>query len=208
MTRPDAELLVRFQQGDLGAFDEISARFGRRLVGYFQSLCGDSQLSEDYAQEVFVRIFRARERYSPDAALSTFIFRIAKNYWIDVYRARRARPATMSLDQGRADGQDDEGESMANAVPSGEAGPAATVIEAEDKVRLRTAMEKLPEIQRAVLVLAGGQCMKYEQIADVLGIPVGTVKSRVHAAVQNLRRLMGVGDDSLSNGSSRGKGTS
>lgn len=192
MNRPDSDLLVRLRDGDLDAFDEIVERYERRLIGYFRSLCGDAQTAEDCAQEVFVRVYRARERYTPDAALSTFIFRIAKNYWIDVYRSRRARPDERSLDQTGPDGED---ESMADAVPSGETGPSEFVVAAEDHERLREALERLPEIQRSVLALAGGQGMKYEQVALALGIPVGTVKSRVHAAVANLRRFMGVPDE-------------
>ncbi len=174
------------------AFDEIVERFERRLIGYFRSLCGDPQLAEDCAQEVFVRLYRARDRYSPDAALSTFVFRIAKNYWIDVYRSRRVRPDETSLDRTGVEGEE---ESMADAVASEERGPSETVVDVEDHDRLRAAMERLPEIQRSVLALAGGQGMKYEQVAEVLGIPVGTVKSRVHAAVANLRRLMGVPEE-------------
>src|SRR5690606_29106384 len=132
--------------------------------------------------EVFVRVYRARERYTPDAALSTFIFRIAKNYWIDVYRSRRVRPDERSLDQA---GQEDEDETMAESVPSPAVGPVDAVVDFEDQERLRAALARLPEIQRSVLALAGGQGMKYEQVAAVLGIPVGTVKSRVHAAVAN-----------------------
>ncbi|MFG0317345.1 MAG: RNA polymerase sigma factor [Planctomycetota bacterium JB042] len=192
MNRPDSDLLVRLRDGDLDAFDEIVERFERRLIGYFRSLCGDPQTAEDCAQEVFVRLYRARDRYSPDAALSTFVFRIAKNYWIDVYRSRRARPDETSLDRTGAEGEED---SMADTVASDEPGPADAVVGVEDHDRLRAAMERLPEIQRSVLALAGGQGLKYEQVAEVLGIPVGTVKSRVHAAVANLRRLMGVPEE-------------
>lgn len=198
MTRPDCDLLLRLRDGDDSALADLVASFERRLIGYFYGLCGDQQQSEDYAQEVFIRVYRARESYSPDASPATFIFRIAKNYWIDVYRSRKIRPKERSLDAPSAPGEDD-GSSMAHAIPDQEPGVGEKLSTNEDTARLREALTKLPEIQRAVLALAGGQGMKYEEISEVLGIPVGTVKSRVHAAVQNLRRLMG------SNGGEEGR---
>jgi len=156
---------------------------------------GDAQFAEDCAQEVFIRLYKARDTYTPDAALSTFVFRIARNLWIDAYRSRRSRPHVGSLDApaGRAskDGNSDS-PALINRVESEVGTPDMTVDHLEDQRRLRAAIEKLPEGQRAVLDLAGAQGLKYEQVSAILGIPVGTVKSRVHAAVQNLRRLMGV----------------
>ncbi len=187
MNRPDSDLLVRFREGDPSAFDAIVERFERRLIGYFYGLCGDRQLAEDCAQEVFVRLFRARESYEPRADLATFVFRIARNHWIDVYRSRKVRPPERSLEATRPD---EEGGALADALPESGSTPEESALAEEEQRRLRAALAKLPEIQRAVLALAGGQSMKYEQIALVLGIPVGTVKSRVHAAVLNLRRLL------------------
>ena len=188
MDRPDSELLVRLREGDTSAFDTIVERFERRLIGYFFGLSGDRQLSEDCVQEVFVRLYRARETYSPDAALATFVFRIARNYWIDIYRSRRVRPEEQSLD---AKLGDENSKSGAAQLAGPSEAPDRRLSQAEDLVRLQRAMAQLPEIQQSVLSLAAGQGLKYEQVSEVLGIPVGTVKSRVHAAVQNLRRLMG-----------------
>lgn len=188
MDRPDSELLVRLGEGDLAAFDEIVERFERRLIGYFRGLSGDRQLAEDCAQEVFIRVYRARESYRPEAALATFVFRIARNYWIDVYRSRKVRPEMHSLDESSDDGED---RALVEVLEGDTESPVRTLAAAEERRRLRRAMALLPEIQQSVLALAGGQGLKYEEVAEVLGIPVGTVKSRVHAAVQNLKKLMG-----------------
>lgn len=190
MTRPDSDLLVRLRGGDAAAFDEIVERYERRLIGYFFGLAGDRQAAEDCAQEVLVRIYRARETYEPDASLATFVFRVARNYWIDVYRSRRARPPERSLDQ-PAPGES-EGETLGDRMEGAAVAPEDPLVKHEDLERLQVALQRLPEIQRSVLALAGGQNLRYEEIAGILGIPVGTVKSRVHAAVQNLRKLMGV----------------
>ncbi|MBK6940203.1 MAG: sigma-70 family RNA polymerase sigma factor [Planctomycetes bacterium] len=191
MTHPDAELLLRLAAGEVEVFDRIVDRFERPLVRYFHALCGDPQLAEDCAQEVFVRLFKARERYTPDAAPNTFVFRIAKNLWIDVYRSKRARPEATSIDAT----SDDEDEDRASNLVGSSRSPIEAIGLAEDQQRLRAALLELPEGQRAVLALAIGQSMKYERIAEILGIPVGTVKSRVHAAVANLRKLLGVDVD-------------
>lgn len=189
MIRPDCDLLLRLRDGDDSALEALVVSFERRLIGYFYGLCGDQQQSEDYAQEVFIRLYRARESYSPDASPATFIFRIAKNYWIDVYRSQKIRPKVRSLDAPAS--ADDDGGSMAEAIPDLGLSAGDVLTSEEDTARLREALKRLPEIQSAVLALAGGQGMKYEEVAETLGIPVGTVKSRVHAAVQNLRRFMG-----------------
>ncbi len=189
MDHPDAELLVRLRDGDLRAFEEIVERFERRLIRYFHSLCGDGQLAEDCAQEVFVRIYRARASYEPTASAATFIFRIARNYWIDVYRTRKGRPNERSLDQPLGADSD---QSLHERVAIDETPVDAALAGQDDLTRLRAALARLPEIHRSVLMLAGRDGMKYEHVAATLGIPVGTVKSRVHAAVGLLRRLMGV----------------
>lgn len=200
MTHPDAELLLRLAAGEVEVFDRIVDRFERPLVRYFHALCGDPQLAEDCAQEVFVRLFKARERYSPDAAPNTFVFRIAKNLWIDVYRSKRARPEAASIDAGD---DEDDGDRAAN-LPGPTQNPIEALGREEDQRRLRAALLELPEGQRAVLALAVGQSMKYERIAEILDIPVGTVKSRVHAAVANLRKSMGVDVGSGNSGSAPG----
>jgi RNA polymerase sigma-70 factor (ECF subfamily) len=188
MDRPDSELLIRLREGDASAFDVIVEQFEGRLIGYFLGLSGDRQLAEDCAQEVFVRLYRARETYSPDAALSTFVFRIARNYWIDVYRSRKVRPEELSLDV-KLGGEDSE--SAGAQLAGRHEAPDARLSKTEELACLRRALAQLPEIQQSVLSLAAGQGLKYEQVSEILGIPVGTVKSRVHAAVANLRRLMG-----------------
>jgi RNA polymerase sigma-70 factor, ECF subfamily len=189
MTHPDAELLLRLAAGEVEVFEVIVDRFERPLLRYFHALCNDAQLAEDCAQEVFVRLYKARERYTVDAAPTTFVFRIARNLWIDVVRARRSRPDLAKTDTvGTGDDEVDRTALLESSTPA----PADAVGHAEDQRRLQEAMQKLSEGQRAVLALAVGQSMKYELIAEILGIPIGTVKSRVHAAVASLRKLLGV----------------
>ncbi len=191
MSRSDVELLMRLKDDATRAeaFGELVDRFERRLIGYFYAMGGHRQLAEDCAQEVFLRVYRAREHYTPDASASTFVFRIARNYWIDVYRSRKIRPFEHSLDP--ADPETDDGR-YAAPYASESARPDESAVASENEERLRKAIRQLPEAQQAVLELAVRQGLKYEEISSIMDIPVGTVKSRVHAAVQHLRRSMGV----------------
>lgn len=184
MTRSDAELLLALKEGDAGAFDAIVERFQRRLIGYFHRMSGDAQLAEDCAQEVFVRLWRARENYVPSASAVTFVMRIARNHWIDRYRSRAARPPEASLDRGEDERR------WADAIAGGGPSPAQVSEQREDERRLLEALLRIPESQRSVLDLAGRQNLRYEDIAAILDIPVGTVKSRVFAAVAKLRQLL------------------
>lgn len=189
MNRDDVEILLRLKDGDATAFTDLVDRFERRLISYFFAMGGHRQLAEDCAQEVFLRVYRAREHYTPDASASTFVFRIARNYWIDVYRSKKARPRELSLEAPSKDG-DDERAPLQHAVA--ESAPDARAEQKESEQQLKLALRELPEGQQAVLELAVHQGMRYEDVSAVLGIPVGTVKSRVFAAVQTLRKLMGV----------------
>ena len=97
MPESDSELMERFRDGDDDAFPAIVQRFQRPLVNFFYRLTWDRFTSEDYAQEVFARLIRHRKSYKRSAKFSTYLFRIAKNYWIDRYRERVKAPKMTSL---------------------------------------------------------------------------------------------------------------
>ncbi len=192
MSDRDVDILLRLKVGDTAAFAELVDSFERRLIGFFYSMCGQRELAEDCAQEVFLRIYRAREHYSPDASAATFVFRIARNYWIDVYRGRKSRPQELSLDPLGAEESDSKIASPLADLSSDDRSPQEVAIQGEDERKLKLALSKLSEGQQTVLELAVRQGLRYEEISKIMGIPVGTVKSRVHAAVQHLRDRMGV----------------
>ena len=189
MPDDDRELMLHARRGSREAFEELVARYEGRLVSYFYRQCGDRDLAEDCAQEVFVRLYRARERYGPQARFATFLFTIARNCWIDVARARRVRPAESSLVETSADGEERDRAAMTTTK---DPGPSEQVAAREDVRRLRDALGRLPAAQRDVVLLGVIEGLPYAEVSEVLGIPVGTVKSRVHAAVLTLRRLLGV----------------
>jgi len=173
--------------GSREAFDALVTRWQGRLLTFFVRQCGDRELAEDCTQEVFVRLYKARDRYTPDAQFSTFLFTIARNYWIDVARSRAVRP---DLQRGLGADQQEDREDRLSRVPAAELAPPAQVVQTDDLERMHAALARLPEPLRDVVRLGVIEALPYAEVSTILSIPIGTVKSRVHAAVQMLRTLM------------------
>ena len=111
---PEVEdLLVRFRQGDGSAFQDLVGAYQERVIQFFYRLCWDRDRAEDFAQELFLRLLRGARNYRPEGRLSTFIFRIATNLWIDHYRSVRPHPRLYSLDQVVVSADGDEAPSFA-----------------------------------------------------------------------------------------------
>jgi RNA polymerase sigma-70 factor (ECF subfamily) len=176
---------VRFRDGDPDAFHEIVAAYQARLVQFYYRLCWDRDRAEDFAQELFMKLLRGARSYRPEGKLSTFIFRVATNLWIDHYRASRPLPRLYSLDQPLHE----SAAVVASAVAPGD-DPADRAIDREERARLQRALESLTEPHRLVFELAVYQQLPYADIGEVLQIPVGTVKSRMHNSVRALRELL------------------
>jgi RNA polymerase sigma-70 factor (ECF subfamily) len=183
---PDSELMLRVRAGDGTAFEVLVGRFLRPLVRYFHRMGADASLAEDCAQDVFLKLYRMRVAYEARAKFSTFLFRVARNHWIDVYRHRAAAPPAVSSDAT----SDPEQGTLSDRLPSREGGPDAGAETDELLEALRVAVTRLPPEHREVLALTRSGNLRYEEVASILEIPVGTVKSRMHAAVLALRRLL------------------
>jgi RNA polymerase sigma-70 factor (ECF subfamily) len=187
MPRADRELMAAFQEGDEGAFAELFERHGKPLLNFFYRMCYDRAASEDLVQETFLRVIRSRETWRPDASFTTWLYTVARNLWIDRHRSRKAAPKTVSADLPASDG----GGSLVDRVETREEGPVKQVADREAAALVRRAIEDLPEAQRMVFLLAEAQGLKYREIARILEVPIGTVKSRMNAAVARLRGLLG-----------------
>ncbi|HUV05366.1 MAG TPA: RNA polymerase sigma factor [Armatimonadota bacterium] len=170
----DVELMLRVKEADEEVFDELVRRYREPLTNFFYSLCWNIHTAQDCAQEVLVRLWLARERYEPSAKLSTYIFRVARNHWLTALRRRKCRPEPMYLEE------------MWQPVVDDGSLEKLLMRRYMDR-RIKLAIAGLPERYRLVFVLSHFQGMKYAQIAEVLEIPVGTVKSRMSAAVRVLR---------------------
>jgi RNA polymerase sigma-70 factor (ECF subfamily) len=187
----DIELMERFRSGDRAALEELVNRHHGSLVRYFYMQCRQRETSEDLAQEVWARIIRHRETYTARARFQTYLFHIARNLWIDRYRSRKSAPPMISADApaGGADG--DEGTTLAALLPGSERDPAEEASLREQAERVRAAVRTLPDTLRDVFELGEIQGLAYAEVARILDIPVGTVKSRMFHAVRRLRECLG-----------------
>lgn len=175
--------MLAFQAGDEQAFDRIVAEYESLVFGVLRRLLGPSGWVEEMAQETFIRLYRARKRYSPAGRLSTFLYRIAYNLALNRIRDEKRRPSG-SLQMGP------EGEEMVVADPSERRAPDGEA-EADDWASLvERGLAELPENQRAALVFQHYDGLDLTEIGDVLGISPKAAKSLLHRARENLREYL------------------
>ena len=179
----DDELMHLVKTGDFSAFDELYNRYRHPLRRFLFSLTWDQDASEDYLQEVFVRLFQSRERYTPAGRFSAYLFRIAKNYYL-TQRRRKSRKELPWTDQRNGF------RPFEDIIANERIEPEIHLMEEYRRWRIRRAIDCLPAAQKLVFVMSHFEGMKYAEIAAILGIPVGTVKSRMSVAVSKLRSFL------------------
>ncbi|MEI6501065.1 MAG: sigma-70 family RNA polymerase sigma factor [Armatimonadota bacterium] len=189
----DAELMVRVQHDDPEAFALLVQRHKPWLTRLLYHLFWNREEAEDGSQEVLLRLWLARGRYEPTASLKTFLFTIARNYWHNrSTRVIRKHPAVSLEDQFGPTARVVI-EELADRSPT----PEQQVMERYEVFHIRRAVDQLPEKQRLVFILSQYGDMRYAEIAELLGIPEGTVKSRMATAVETLRRGLKASSPSL-----------
>ena len=189
----DEELFQNFcDSQSTSAYEALVARYERELFSYLRRYVGNAEMAEDVFQATFLQVYVKRDRFEAGRRFRPWLYTIATNQAIDAQRRNR-RHRMVSLDQ-RA-GNDDEGDLM-SVVSS--TGPTAVENLEDEEARewVRGAVDGLPETLRAALILVYHQGLKYREAADVLGIPVGTVKSRLHAALAKLNSAWTTSDQS------------
>ena len=187
MVDPDVVAMLAFKRGDYDAFQGLVATHTDPLVSYFFFQCRDRQMAEDCAQDVWLKVFRSREDYEPRARFRTFLFRIARNHWIDRFRTQARRPGETSLD-GDNEGSEPGGGPLARLAAEGD-DPDARANRSDAARIVAKCLQRLPEEMREVYILAEVQELPYAEVAALLRIPVGTVKSRMFNAVRKLREI-------------------
>jgi len=186
----DRVLVDRFKNGDQTAFDEMVSRYWDRIYSMVHQLLRNTQDAEEVTQDAFIRAHRGLVNFRGDSAFSTWLYQIATNlarnrYW---YWWRRKRDKTISFEQ--PIGTDGEG-TLADIIPAEVETPDDITVTQEFVDRIGLAMEKLGAKHREILILRNVKNLSYEEIAEILGISVGTVKSRIARARESLRSKLG-----------------
>jgi RNA polymerase sigma-70 factor (ECF subfamily) len=186
-TCSDEELLTRFCKGQTTeAFGALVRRYERELYGYLRRYLGDAHLADDVFQNTVLQVYLKSGQYEAGRPVRPWLYTIATNQAIDALR-RNGRHQLLSLDQQREELAEGELSSLVETLESSSPDPLEAAQGQERRQKIRASVDRLPEFLRQVLVLAYYQGLKYREIADILGIPVGTVKSRLHAALVKLQ---------------------
>ncbi len=200
--------MASVKRGDMDAFEKLYYKYYRRIFALFYRLCWDNQRAEDLLQETFMRVWRGALTYREDLKLSSWIYRIGRNCWIDLEARRKSVRRAVDvesdwvLDSGRVDAlaASDPRATTSGRFVSVKASQAAENV-ADDKTEspdsramrkeieesVRKGLRSLEPTHRLVLVMSFYQGMSYREIADALEVPLGTVKSRVYYAERKMR---------------------
>ncbi len=184
--RSDEELLLAYREGnDRQAFAELVSRYERELYSYLRRYLGDASMAEDAFQTTFLQVHLKCDQFEEGRKFRPWLYTIATNQAIDAQRRNR-RHRNVSLDRNlRHEGTDDVG-SLMDLLESKEPTPDNRVDSTQQQQWIRQAVEQLPDALREAVNLVYYQGMKYREAADILDIPVGTVKSRLHSAILKL----------------------
>ncbi|MEW6250839.1 MAG: sigma-70 family RNA polymerase sigma factor [Planctomycetota bacterium] len=188
--RSDEALLSEHLAGKPGAFDELVARYAEDLYNFFLRFVGNGAAADDLVQETFLQVHLAGSTFDPGRTFKPWLYTIAANKGRDFMRSRSRRPA-QSLDTAA----DTEGPTPAALLATDEPGADVEFESEERRQFVRDVITRMSEPHRLILMLGYYQKLPYAEIAEILGIPVGTVKSRLHAAVNQFARLWSAATD-------------
>ena len=182
-------LLAYRDQGDGLAFEELTHRYERELYSYLRRYLGSAPMAEDAFQQTFLQVHLKCGQYEAGRSVRPWLYTIATNQAIDSQRRNR-RHRMASLDRNMGGPSEVEGGSLVDVQIHPDPAPAELFESEEQRQLVRDALQKLPEPLVQVVMLVYYQGLKYRETADVLAIPVGTVKSRLHAAILKLNELL------------------
>lgn len=184
MARSDVQLMLAVKEGDELSFELLLRRYRTPLVNFLNRMVRDSGLAEDLAQEVFMRVYRARKEYEPNAKFTTWLFRIATNLALNALRDGRHRQMEISIDQKLDDGEQEQARiDVADKSPNIE----HRLVQQDRAAVIRSAVESLPEKQRAAVLLHKYVELDYAEIARTLDCSESALKSLLFRAYETLR---------------------
>lgn len=183
---PDAALMLRVKQGDMGAFEELVEKYKQPIVNLVCRTLQDPAEAEDLAQNVFVQVFKSAGRYQVSAKFSTWLFTIARNLCLNEIRRRSRHPA-QSLDMEHPEQEDQPARQYEDrklfSAPD-------QLLQGELVRKVEEAIAGLPENQRTALLLCREEELSYEEIAKVIGCSLSATKSLIHRGRETLKRQL------------------
>ena len=182
----DREAVRQVQAGDREAFEPLVEKYKRKVFRLAYQVLRDQEEALDVAQEAFVKAFRALPAFKGDSAFYTWLFRITMNVALDRKRQRTTRVKSLGA-------EDVPPEEWERTAVSTDPDPEDVAAGAERRERIRKGLDSLSEHHRTIIILSDIEGLQYREIAEVLGIPMGTVMSRLHHARKRLRDALGPG---------------
>lgn len=187
----DDALINMIKDGQIDAFDTLMDRHAGKAFQIAYGILGQKDDAEEVTQDAFVRIYRALPKFRGDSEFSTWMYRIVVNQARNKYRWNKRRGAHLNMSINQQVEMDDSSV-MTFDLPDGRKTPDREIIFKEWEGEIATEVEKLPEVNREALILRNVKNLSYEQIAQVLNCKVGTVKSRIARAREELRKRLGL----------------
>ena len=187
MAPSDEQLIRRCRRGDSDALEELLTRYRNRLMAFIYSVVRDYHLAEDIFQETFLRVYRQAGKFRAGASFKTWLYTIAVNLCRDALRKSKRRPE-VSLETETAGRDGAHPRRLADLLAGKAPGPRDEAGGKEMEAILEKEMAGLSREHRQVIMLSRLEGLKYREIARVLGIPSGTVRSRLHYGLEQLRR--------------------
>lgn len=183
----DEALMLRYRDGEVRAFELLLTRHRRPVYNFILRFVGNPMQAEDLLQETFLRVIKVAENYERQAKFTTWLYTIARNLCVDASRRGKHRKAT-SLDAPLE--EDGESAALVEILPSQGQAVDRQVIDKQAGVRIQQAIDRLVEEQREVFIMRELLDMSFKEIAEVVGCPENTVKSRMRYALEKLRETL------------------
>jgi RNA polymerase sigma-70 factor (ECF subfamily) len=177
----DAQLMLRVKEGDDASFAALLERYRAPVIHFVYRMVQNQHIAEELAQDVFLRVYRARKGYEPNAKFTTWLFRIATHIALNAIRDGRGERGTESLD---------DQEAKASELPDRRRTIEQVMVEDDRLAEVRRAVQALPAKQRAAVLMHKYQELDYAQIARALGCSESAVKSLLFRAYESLRRKL------------------
>lgn len=177
----DRELVATAANGLEGSFEELVRRYQRPISAYVYRMVGDYEAALDLTQEIFIKVYGSLSRYRPEFKFSTWIYKIAHNSAVDHLRRNAGRERSL------VSGTD--GDQYDLPIESGSLSPEQESEREERRLEIELVVKSLPAAYRELIILRHSQDLTYEEIVEVTGMPLGTVKNRLFRAREMMRQL-------------------